>query len=197
MIKAAIPDAVTIRDLQATATTTPRCDSNPSVQVAFSSTRSSTSRSRDDGRVHALALQTGYRSQPTDGSGAIMTEKPHARCIARSRRTSTTADLRSCSSICCFLITQISHTLLAHFTPLGTAGHAVASCGGWKPPITNWLDPEQTPSAAGCDDAWRMVLSTSIPTASTARIGFAIAMRRCRSARRFFVSRPAAALRHR
>lgn len=81
-----------------------------------------------------------------------------------------------------FAITQISHTLLAHFTPLGVLQTTVLMLAVWwvwvfTSWITNWLDPERTPvrvmlfalMIAG------LVLSTSIPKAFESR-GFAFAL---------------------
>src|SRR3569833_2812853 len=71
-----------------------------------------------------------------------------------------------------FAITQVSHTLLAHFTALGALQAAILMFAVWwvwvyTSWITNWLDPEQTPvrvmmfglMVAG------LLLSTSIPKA--------------------------------
>ena len=71
-----------------------------------------------------------------------------------------------------FAITQISHTLLAHFTPLGVLQVTVLMLAVWWVWVftswtTNWLDPEQAPvrimlfglMIAG------LLLSTSIPMA--------------------------------
>jgi low temperature requirement protein LtrA len=71
-----------------------------------------------------------------------------------------------------FAVTQISHTLLKHFTPIGVIEIAVLFLAMWwawvfTSWITNWLDPERTPvriclfmlMLAG------LVLSTSIPKA--------------------------------
>jgi low temperature requirement protein LtrA len=71
-----------------------------------------------------------------------------------------------------FAITQISHTLLEHFTPFGVLQVSILFLAVWwvwiyTSWITNWLDPEQTPvrvllfvlMLAG------LVLSTSIPKA--------------------------------
>jgi low temperature requirement protein LtrA len=71
-----------------------------------------------------------------------------------------------------FAITQISHFLLAHFTPLGALETAILMLAVWwawvfTAWITNWLDPEQTAvrlmlfalMVAG------LLLSTSIPKA--------------------------------
>jgi low temperature requirement protein LtrA len=82
-----------------------------------------------------------------------------------------------------FAVTQISHTLLAHFTPLGALHAALLFLAVWwvwvyTSWITNWLDPEKTPvrlllflmMLGG------LVLSTSIPTAFDGRgLWFAIA----------------------
>ncbi len=71
-----------------------------------------------------------------------------------------------------FAVTQISHTLLAHFTPLGGVQVGILMLAVWwvwvfMSWVTNWLDPERTPvrvmlfvmMIAG------LLLSTSIPQA--------------------------------
>jgi len=82
-----------------------------------------------------------------------------------------------------FAVTQLSHTLLANFTPLGAVENTLLFLAVWwawvyTTWITNWLDPEQTPvrillflfMLGG------LVLSTSIPTAFGDRgLWFAIA----------------------
>src|SRR3954452_2577378 len=81
-----------------------------------------------------------------------------------------------------FAITQISHTLLAHFTPLGALQTTILFLAVWwvwifTSWITNWLDPERTPvrvmlfvlMIAG------LLLSTSIPKAFEGR-GLAFAL---------------------
>ena len=82
-----------------------------------------------------------------------------------------------------FAITQISHTLLAHFTPLGILQVLILFFAVWwvwiyTSWITNWLDPERTPTRlmlfammiAG------LLLSTSIPKAFEGRgLAFALA----------------------
>jgi low temperature requirement protein LtrA len=82
-----------------------------------------------------------------------------------------------------FAVTQISHYLLAHFTPLGALQTAILMLAVWwvwvyTSWITNWLDPEQTAvrlmlfalMAAG------LLLSTSIPKAFESRgLAFALA----------------------
>lgn len=82
-----------------------------------------------------------------------------------------------------FAITQISHTLLAHFTPLGVLQTSILFLAVWwvwifTSWITNWLDPERTPvrlmlfglMIAG------LLLSTSIPKAFESRgLAFAVA----------------------
>ncbi|MBI3700046.1 MAG: low temperature requirement protein A [Afipia sp.] len=82
-----------------------------------------------------------------------------------------------------FAITQISHTMLAHFTPLGVLQTAILMFAVWwvwvfTSWITNWLDPDKTPvrvmlfglMLAG------LVLSTSIPKAFESRgLAFALA----------------------
>jgi low temperature requirement protein LtrA len=82
-----------------------------------------------------------------------------------------------------FAVTQVSHTLLEHFTPLGAAQTTLLLLAVWwvwvyTSWITNWLNPEQTPvrimlfllMLGG------LVLSTSIPRAFESRgLWFAIA----------------------
>jgi low temperature requirement protein LtrA len=82
-----------------------------------------------------------------------------------------------------FAVTQISHTLLAHFTPLGAVQTTLLLLSVWwtwvfTSWVTNWLNPELTPvrvllfllMLGG------LVLSTSIPQAFDARgLWFAIA----------------------
>src|ERR1700726_2920548 len=82
-----------------------------------------------------------------------------------------------------FAVTQISHTLLGRFTPLGAAQTTLLLLAVWwtwvyTSWITNWLNPELTPvrvllfllMLGG------LVLSTSIPLAFEARgLWFAIA----------------------
>jgi low temperature requirement protein LtrA len=82
-----------------------------------------------------------------------------------------------------FAITQISHTLLAHFTALGVLQTAILMLAVWwvwvfTSWITNWLDPEQTPVRVmlfGLMIAG-LLLSTSIPKAFESRgLAFALA----------------------
>src|SRR5215468_294826 len=82
-----------------------------------------------------------------------------------------------------FAVTQLSHTLLNRFTPLGAVQNTLLFLAVWwtwvyTAWVTNWLDPDQTPvrillfvlMLGG------LVLSTSIPTAFGARgLWFAIA----------------------
>src|ERR1700712_2083760 len=82
-----------------------------------------------------------------------------------------------------FAITQISHSMLAHFTPLGILQTTILMLAVWwvwvfTAWITNWLDPDRTPvrvmlfglMLAG------LLLSTSIPKAFESRgIAFALA----------------------
>jgi low temperature requirement protein LtrA len=82
-----------------------------------------------------------------------------------------------------FAVTQISHTLLAHFTPLGAVQVTLLFLAVWwvwvyTSWITNWLNPEKTPvrlllfalTLGG------LVLSTSIPAAFDGRgLWFAVA----------------------
>lgn len=82
-----------------------------------------------------------------------------------------------------FAITQISHTLLAHFTPLGVLQVTLLFLAVWwvwvfTSWITNWLDPEKTPVRLLLFAMMLggLVLSTSIPKAFEERgLWFAIA----------------------
>jgi low temperature requirement protein LtrA len=82
-----------------------------------------------------------------------------------------------------FAITQISHTLLHHFTPLGFLQVSILFLGVWwvwifTSWITNWLDPEQTPVRVLLFVMMLtgLVLSTSIPKAFEDRgLAFGIA----------------------
>jgi low temperature requirement protein LtrA len=82
-----------------------------------------------------------------------------------------------------FAVTQISHTLLAHFTPLGALQVTLLFLAVWwvwvfTSWITNWLNPDKTPVRLLLFAMMLggLVLSTSIPTAFEARgLWFAIA----------------------
>ena len=82
-----------------------------------------------------------------------------------------------------FAVTQISHTLLSHFTPLGALQTTVLFLAVWwvwvyTSWITNWLNPEMTPVRILLFAMMLggLVLSTSIPTAFDGRgLWFAIA----------------------
>jgi low temperature requirement protein LtrA len=82
-----------------------------------------------------------------------------------------------------FAVTQISHTLLAHFSPLGALQVTLLFLAVWwvwvyTSWITNWLDPEQTPVRLLLFAMMLggLVLSTSIPTAFDGRgLWFALA----------------------
>jgi low temperature requirement protein LtrA len=93
-----------------------------------------------------------------------------------------------------FAVTQISHMLLARFTPTGALQTTLLFLAVWwvwvyTSWITNWLNPELTPvrvllfllMLGG------LVLSTSIPKAFESRdCGSHLPRRRCRSAARSF-----------
>jgi low temperature requirement protein LtrA len=82
-----------------------------------------------------------------------------------------------------FAVTQISHTLLNHFTPLGFLQVSILFLAVWwvwifTSWITNWLDPEQTAVRLGLFVLMLagLVLSTSIPKAFEDRgLAFGIA----------------------
>jgi low temperature requirement protein LtrA len=100
-----------------------------------------------------------------------------------------------------FAVTQVSHTLLSHFTPLGAAQTTLLLLSVWwvwvyTSWVTNWLNPELTPvrillfllMLGG------LVLSTSIPLAFDSRgLWFAIAYAAMQVGRTMFllVSTPA------
>jgi low temperature requirement protein LtrA len=82
-----------------------------------------------------------------------------------------------------FAVTQVSHTLLAHFTPLGALQTTLLFLAVWwvwvyTSWITNWLNPEKTPVRVLLFVMMLggLVLSTSIPSAFESRgLWFAIA----------------------
>jgi low temperature requirement protein LtrA len=82
-----------------------------------------------------------------------------------------------------FAVTQLSHTLLGRFTPLGTLQTTLLFLAVWwlwvyTAWITNWLNPELTPVRIMlfCLMLGGLVLSTSIPKAFEARgLWFALA----------------------
>ncbi|NUR10992.1 MAG: low temperature requirement protein A, partial [Bradyrhizobium sp.] len=82
-----------------------------------------------------------------------------------------------------FAVTQVSHTLLHHFTPLGAVHVTVLFLAVWwvwvyTAWVTNWLNPELTPVRILLFSMMLggLVLSTTIPTAFEGRgVWFAIA----------------------
>ena len=81
-----------------------------------------------------------------------------------------------------FAITQISHSLLAHFTPLGVLQVTMLMLAVWWVWVftswtTNWLDPEQAPVRVMLFGLMivGLLLSTSIPQAFGSR-GLVFAM---------------------
>ena len=105
------------------------------------------------------------------------------RVIAPNRHSRVTYAELFFDLVFVFAVTQLSHTLLRHFTPLGVVQVTLLFLAVWwvwvyTSWITNWLDPEQTPvrlllfllMLGG------LVLSTSIPTAFEGRgLWFAVA----------------------
>ena len=98
-----------------------------------------------------------------------------ARCIALLRRTGTRrvtyAELFF-DLVFVFAVTQISHTLLGRFTPIGALQTTLLLLGVWwvwvyTSWVTNWLNPELTPVRIllFCLMLGGLVLSTSIPQA--------------------------------
>src|SRR3954463_9403054 len=115
-----------------------------------------------------------------------MTDNPHGamfRPIVPHQHSRVTYAELFFDLVFVFAVTQISHALLAHFTPLGAVHVTLLFLALWwvwvyTSWITNWLDPEKTPvrlllfalTLGG------LVLSTSIPSAFDGRgLWFAIA----------------------
>jgi low temperature requirement protein LtrA len=94
-----------------------------------------------------------------------------------------------------FAITQISHTLLAHFTPLGVVQVGILTLAVWwvwvfMSWVTNWLDPERTPVRVMLFAMMivGLLLSTSIPKAFDSRgLTFALAYVAMQVGRSLFV----------
>ena len=194
MIKAAIPDAeVTIRDLAG--------DGDHYAATVISESFRGKSRVQQHqivyqslkgqmgGVLHALALQTGVPERLScparrgTGHGADNPRGALFRVIAPDRHSRVTNAELFFDLVFVFAVTQLSHTLLHHFTPLGAVQVTLLFLAVWwvwvyTTWVTNWLDPEQTPvrillfllMLGG------LVLSTSIPTAFEGRgLWFAIA----------------------
>ena len=115
-----------------------------------------------------------------------MTDNPHGamfRPIVPHRHHRVTYVELFFDLVFVFAVTQISHTLLAHFTPLGALQVTLLFLAVWwvwvfTTWITNWLDPEQTPVRILLFAMMLggLVLSTSIPTAFDGRgLWFAVA----------------------
>ncbi len=158
MIKAAIPDAeVTIRDLAG--------DGDHYAATVISESFRGKSRVQQHqivyqslkgqmgGVLHALALQTGVPEALAAGQPAERArwrENRAARCFASSAAAPahrvTYVELFF-DLVFVFAVTQISHTLLGHFTPLGALQTTILFLAVWwvwvyTSWITNWLDPE-------------------------------------------------------
>ena len=115
-----------------------------------------------------------------------MTENPHGalfRPIVPHQHSRVTYVELFFDLVFVFAVTQISHTLLAHFTLLGALQVTVLFLAVWwvwvfTSWITNWLNPEKTPVRLLLFAMMLggLVLSTSIPAAFEARgLWFAIA----------------------
>ena len=115
-----------------------------------------------------------------------MTENPHGalfRPIVPHQHSRVTYAELFFDLVFVFAVTQISHTLLAHFTPLGALQVTLLFLAVWwvwvyTSWITNWLNPEKTPVRLLLFAMMLggLVLSTSIPAAFEARgLWFAIA----------------------
>jgi low temperature requirement protein LtrA len=115
-----------------------------------------------------------------------MTDNPHGalfRPIVPNQHSRVTYAELFFDLVFVFAVTQISHTLLAHFAPLGAVQVTLLFLAVWwvwvyTSWITNWLNPEKTPvrlllfalTLGG------LVLSTSIPAAFDGRgLWFAVA----------------------
>ncbi|WFU19516.1 low temperature requirement protein A [Bradyrhizobium sp. CB3481] len=115
-----------------------------------------------------------------------MTDNPHGamfRVIVPHQHSRVTYAELFFDLVFVFAITQISHTLLAHFTLLGALQVTLLFLAVWwvwvfTSWITNWLDPEKTPVRLLLFAMMLggLVLSTSIPKAFDERgLWFAIA----------------------
>jgi low temperature requirement protein LtrA len=108
-----------------------------------------------------------------------MTSNPRRglfRTIVANQHSRVTAAELFFDLVFVFAVTQVSHTLLHHFTPLGAIQTTILFLAVWwvwvfTAWVTNWLDPEQTPvrlvlfllMLGG------LVLSTTIPEAFESR----------------------------
>jgi low temperature requirement protein LtrA len=115
-----------------------------------------------------------------------MTDNPHGamfRAIVPHQHSRVTYAELFFDLVFVFAVTQISHTLLAHFSPLGVLQVTLLFLAVWwvwvfTSWITNWLNPEKTPVRLLLFAMMLggLVLSTSIPAAFEARgLWFAIA----------------------
>ena len=197
MIKAAIPDAeVTIRDLAG--------DGDHYAATVISESFRGKSRVQQHqivyqslkgqmgGVLHALALQTGVPGGPgcrkADRIGGAPMAADNARgalfrpIVPNQHSRVTYAELFF-DLVFVFAVTQISHTLLGHFTPLGRLQVTLLFLAVWwvwvyTSWITNWLNPEKTPVRMLLFALMLggLVLSTSIPKAFDDRgLWFALA----------------------
>ena len=194
MIKAAIPDAeVTIRDLAG--------DGDHYAATVISESFRGKSRVQQHQIVYQSlqgpdgrrAARAGAADRGTGGldaggreRGASMADNPRGamfRVTVPNQHSRVTYAELFFDLVFVFAVTQISHTLLGHFTPLGVLQVTLLFLAVWwvwvyTSWITNWLDPEKTPvrlllfalTLGG------LVLSTSIPTAFDGRgLWFAVA----------------------
>ena len=115
-----------------------------------------------------------------------MTDSPHGamfRAIVPHQHSRVTYAELFFDLVFVFAVTQVSHTLLAHFTPLGALQVTLLFLAVWwvwvfTSWITNWLNPEKTPVRLLLFAMMLggLVLSTSIPKAFDERgLWFAIA----------------------
>jgi low temperature requirement protein LtrA len=115
-----------------------------------------------------------------------MTDNPHGalfRPIVPHQHSRVTYAELFFDLVFVFAVTQISHTLLAHFTPLGVLQVTLLFLAVWwvwvfTSWVTNWLDPEKTPVRLMLFAMMLggLVLSTSIPAAFEGRgLWFAMA----------------------
>ena len=203
MIKAAIPDAeVTIRDLAGdgdhyAATVISESFRGKSRvqqhQIVYQSLQGTDGRraaraGAADRSAGGLAPSRGGRHGGDNARGALF------RPIVPNQHSRVTYAELFFDLVFVFAVTQISHTLLGNFTPLGVLQVTLLFLAVWwvwvyTSWITNWLDPEKTPVRLLLFALMLggLVLSTSIPRRSTgAGCGSPLPMPRCRSARRSF-----------
>src|SRR3984893_8538010 len=149
-----------------------------------SSTRSSTSRCRARwaGYCTRWRCRPGYRkARPirTGPKGAMAEDDQRGalfRSVVPNQHSRVTYAELFFDLVFVFAVTQVSHTLLGHFTPLGALQTSLVFLAVWwvwvyTSWVTNWLDPERTPVRILLFALMLggLVLSTSIPKAFESR----------------------------